>query len=100
MLARKRDAPALADGIWQDRDILFDIDLKSLRLIPGEYLVERIENVEDTKGNNGDKGTLRITNIRLIWYANGMTRINLSIGYNSINGVTTRVLKSVSFRVY
>ena len=26
--------------------------LRSLRLIPGEYLVERIENVEDTKGNN------------------------------------------------
>jgi hypothetical protein len=59
--------------------------------------VERIENVEDTKGYNGDKGMLRITNIRLIWHANAMPRINLSIGYNSVHGVTTRVLKSVSF---
>lgn len=73
------------------------MSLRSLRLIPGEYLVERIENVEDTKGNNGDKGMLRITNIRLIWHANAMPRINLSIGYNSVHGVTTRVLKSVSF---
>jgi Bardet-Biedl syndrome 5 protein len=66
-----------------------------LRLIPGERLVERIENVEDTKGNNGDKGVLRVTNIRLIWHANSMPRINLSIGYNAVNGVTTRIAKSV-----
>ncbi|KAI6177798.1 Bardet-Biedl syndrome 5-like protein [Aphelenchoides bicaudatus] len=94
MLSRRRDTAAMSDGIWQDRDILFDVDSRSLRLIPGEYLVERIDNVEDTKGNNGDRGVLRITNIRLIWHANSMPRINLSIGYNSVHGVTTRVLKS------
>ncbi|KAI6187030.1 Bardet-Biedl syndrome 5-like protein [Aphelenchoides besseyi] len=96
MIYRKRDFSfiAMSDGIWQDRDILFDVDSRSLRLIPGEFLVERIENVEDTKGNNGDKGVLRITNIRLIWHANAMPRINLSIGYNSVHGVTTRILKS------
>ncbi len=58
-------------------------------------LIERIEGVEDTKGNNGDKGILRITNIRLVWHAQAMPRINLSIGYGAINGVTTRTATSV-----
>ncbi|CAD5217795.1 unnamed protein product [Bursaphelenchus okinawaensis] len=94
MLSRRRDEMALSDGIWQDREIQFDIDQRQLKLIPGEFLVERIENVEDTKGNNGDRGILRITNIRLIWHAVNSPRINLSIGYNNIHGVTTRILKS------
>uniref|UniRef100_A0A1I7SGP5 Bardet-Biedl syndrome 5-like protein n=1 Tax=Bursaphelenchus xylophilus TaxID=6326 RepID=A0A1I7SGP5_BURXY len=94
MLGRKKDEMALSDGIWQDREIQFDVDQRQLKLIPGEYLVERIENVEDTKGNNGDRGILRITNIRLIWHAVNSPRINLSIGYNNIHGVTTRILKS------
>jgi hypothetical protein len=41
--------------------------IRLLRLTAGESIVERIDNVEDTKGNNGDRGLLRITNIRLIW---------------------------------
>ncbi|KAI6238253.1 Bardet-Biedl syndrome 5-like protein [Aphelenchoides fujianensis] len=96
MIYRQRDVGqvAMSDGCWQNREILFDVDSRSLRLIPGEFLVDRIENVEDTKGNNGDKGVLRITNIRLIWNANALPRINLSIGYNSVHGVTTRILKS------
>uniref|UniRef100_A0A914UX40 Bardet-Biedl syndrome 5 n=1 Tax=Plectus sambesii TaxID=2011161 RepID=A0A914UX40_9BILA len=82
------------DAIWQDRDIRFDLDAQYLRLRPGESVIERIDNVEDTKGNNGDKGVLRVTNIRLIWHAINMPRINLSIGYNAISGVTTRAANS------
>uniref|UniRef100_A0A915AK44 PH domain-containing protein n=2 Tax=Parascaris univalens TaxID=6257 RepID=A0A915AK44_PARUN len=88
----KKEAPS--DTIWQDRDIRFDLDSRLLRLIAGEHLIERIDGVEDTKGNNGDKGVLRVTNIRLIWHATSTPRINLSIGYNSINGVTTRLANS------
>lgn len=29
-----------------------------MKMRPGEFLIERLENVEDTKGNNGDKGKL------------------------------------------
>ncbi|MFH4976731.1 hypothetical protein AB6A40_003440 [Gnathostoma spinigerum] len=92
MSSKKKEA--LADTLWHDRDIRFDIDSRLLRLIPGEQLIERIDNVEDTKGNSGDKGVLRVTNLRLIWYADGMPRINLTIGYGTINGVTTRVANS------
>ncbi|VDN05120.1 unnamed protein product [Thelazia callipaeda] len=85
---------ALADSIWQDREVRFDLDPRLLHLIPGEYLVSRINGAEDSKGNNGDKGILRVTNLRLIWYANTASRINLSIGYGTINGVTTKLAKS------
>nr|CTP80905.1 BMA-BBS-5 [Brugia malayi] len=81
-------------SIWQDRDIRFDINPRLLQLISGEHLVERIDGVEDTKGNCGDKGILRITNLRLTWHATAIPRINLSLGYNTINGVTTRFTKS------
>nr|CAD2168598.1 unnamed protein product [Meloidogyne enterolobii] len=85
---------ALSDNMWQYRDVLFDLDTRMLRLAAGESIVERIDNVEDTKGNNGDRGLLRITNLRLIWHAVAVPRINLSIGHNTITGITTRVAKS------
>ncbi|VDM91546.1 unnamed protein product [Litomosoides sigmodontis] len=84
----------LSVTIWQDRDIRFDVNARLLRLIPGEHLVDRIDGVEDTKGNCGDKGILRITNLRLTWHSTAVPRINLSVGYNTISGVTTRVAKS------
>lgn len=68
-----------------------------LRLTNGEVVVERIDNVEDVKGNNGDRGVLRITNLRLIWHAVVTPRINLSIGYKTITGITTKIAKSVNF---
>ncbi|VDN30876.1 unnamed protein product [Gongylonema pulchrum] len=91
-MSSKREAPA--DSIWQDRDIRFDLDPRLLCLIPGEHLVDRIDGVEDTKGNNGDRGILRITNLRIIWHAHAIPRINLSVGYNAVGGVTTRMAKS------
>uniref|UniRef100_A0A915PL32 Bardet-Biedl syndrome 5 n=1 Tax=Setaria digitata TaxID=48799 RepID=A0A915PL32_9BILA len=81
-------------NIWQDRDIRFDVNPRLLRLVPGENLVDRIDGVEDTKGNSGDKGVLRITNLRIMWHASAIPRINITIGYNAINGVTTRIAKS------
>uniref|UniRef100_A0A0R3RK88 Bardet-Biedl syndrome 5 protein homolog n=1 Tax=Elaeophora elaphi TaxID=1147741 RepID=A0A0R3RK88_9BILA len=80
--------------IWQDRDIRFDVNPRLLRLISGEHLVDRIDDVEDTKGNCGDKGVLRITNLRLMWHVAAIPRINLSLGYNTVSGVTTRITKS------
>ncbi|KAJ1347735.1 hypothetical protein KIN20_002877 [Parelaphostrongylus tenuis] len=78
------------DELWQDKDIRFDVDHRMLRLVPGEVQIDRVDMVEDTKGNNGDRGVMRITNLRLIWYASSMPRINLSIGYNNITGLQSR----------
>lgn len=95
MNSRRREA--IADIIWQHREIRFDLDprydfwlffgflsfsyFSHLRLIHGEHIIDRIDGVEDTKGNSGDKGIFRITNLRIIWHAVQMPRINLSIGF-------------------
>lgn len=44
--------------------------------------------VEDTKGNNGDQGEMRITNLRLIWISKKTKRTNITIGYNAFTKVT------------
>ena len=44
---------------------------------PGEFTIEKFESVEDTKGNNGERGTLLVTNLRIIWHSHQMPRVNL-----------------------
>ena len=51
---------------------------------PGEKLIDEIPKVEDTKGNNGEKGHLYITTLRLIWFSEENSKINLSVGYDCI----------------
>ncbi|PAA63444.1 hypothetical protein BOX15_Mlig027626g1, partial [Macrostomum lignano] len=80
--------------LWQDRDIRFDIDPKLMNLRPGEKLIDRLDSVEDTKGNNGDRGRLAITNLRLIWHSHTMPRINLSIGYNCVISIAVKQTSS------
>lgn len=48
-----------------------------MRLKPGEKIVDRLENIEDTKGNGGDRGRLIVTNLRLLWHSLTTPRINL-----------------------
>lgn len=56
-----------------------------MRLRPGEKIIDRLENIEDTKGNGGERGRLIITNIRLLWICIASPRINLCIAtYNNI----------------
>ena len=50
----------------------------------GEKLIDEIPQVEDTKGGDGGKGHLFITNLRLIWFAQDNNKINLSVGYDCI----------------
>ena len=84
------------DGIWQDRDIRFDTAISSLAIRPGEVQIDSINSVEDTKGNNGEKGSLAITNLRLIWICHRNSRINLSIGYSAVQSIN---IKSASSRL-
>lgn len=60
---------ALADLIRRNR---------ALDLRRGEMKIDSINSVEDTKGNNGERGTLSITNLRLMWVAHRHSRTNLS----------------------
>ncbi|KAF8565797.1 hypothetical protein P879_08160 [Paragonimus westermani] len=82
------------DALWQDSSVRFDIGSKFIRFRSGEFLVDKLHPIEDTKGNLGDKGTLWITNLRLIWISGNTRRINLSIGYACILNINTKTMQN------
>ena len=59
----------VVEFIWQDREIRFDVTIAQLQCRAGEKVIDSINEVEDTKGNNGERGSLLITNLRLIWFS-------------------------------
>lgn len=89
--AEKKDDP---NSVWQDREIRFDMPLKELELRRGEFEIDHMDSVEDTKGNNGEKGHLVITNLRAIWVSSRSRRTNLSLGYNAIISINIRTASS------
>ena len=45
-------------AVWQDREIRFDTPTAHLQNRKGEAVIDSINSVEDTKGNNGERGSL------------------------------------------
>jgi len=78
------------DVCWHDREIRFDMPVSQLQLRQGEFEIDSMDSVEDTKGNNGERGELMISNLRLIWHSHRNRRTNLSVGYNSIISINIR----------
>uniref|UniRef100_A0AAY4AVZ5 Bardet-Biedl syndrome 5 protein homolog n=1 Tax=Denticeps clupeoides TaxID=299321 RepID=A0AAY4AVZ5_9TELE len=85
---------SVLDALWEDRDVRFDITPQQMKTRPGEVLIDCLDSIEDTKGNNGDRGRLLVTNLRIIWHSVALPRVNLSVGYNSIINITTRTANS------
>ena len=48
-----------------------------MKMRAGEVLIDKLDSVEDTKGNSGDRGRLLITNLRVIWHSLTMQRVSL-----------------------
>ncbi|XP_072331990.1 BBSome complex member BBS5 isoform X1 [Scyliorhinus torazame] len=83
---------------------------RQMKMRSGEALIDCLDSIEDTKGNNGDKepilgfhvfgqdhvisGRLLVTNLRIIWHSLALPRVNLSVGYNCIINITTRTANS------
>ncbi|XP_034835724.1 BBSome complex member BBS5 [Maniola hyperantus] len=80
--------------VWEDREVLFDLPFNYLRLRLGEKVFERIEPIEDSKGNSGMKGRLVVTSLRVLWHSLSSPRINLSIGLNCFISTSTKVVNS------
>ena len=51
---------------------------RSLENRKGEFQIDSMNSVEDTKGNNGERGELMITNLRMVWYSSRSRKTNLS----------------------
>lgn len=83
-----------AENLWEDRDVRFDISPNQMKMRPGEKLIDKLDAVEDTKGNNGERGRLIVTNLRLIWHSLSMARVNLSIGFNCVINISTKTAQS------
>ncbi|XP_060033736.1 Bardet-Biedl syndrome 5 protein isoform X3 [Erinaceus europaeus] len=85
---------SVLDALWEDRDVRFDVSSQQMKSRPGEVLIDCLDSIEDTKGNNGDRGRLLVTNLRIMWHSVALPRVNLSIGYNCILNITTRTANS------
>lgn len=48
-----------------------------MKMRPGEILIDKLDSIEDTKGNAGDKGRILVTNLRVIWHSQSMPRVSL-----------------------
>ena len=40
-------------------------------------MITKLDSIEDTKGNSGDRGQLLVTNLRIIWHSNTLKRVSL-----------------------
>jgi len=85
---------AAVDSIWEHREVRFDILLSQMKMRPGEVLIDKLDSIEDTKGNSGDRGRLLVTNLRIIWHSQTMQRVSLSVGYSCVLNITTKSVNS------
>lgn len=67
---------------------------RELQPRPGEFEIDSINSVEDSKGNSGERGTLSITNLRIIWIQHSNIRSNLSIGFNCVLSLEINTIDS------
>lgn len=82
-------------SLWQDREVRFDRPSEVIALRgPEEIVIRVIDNVEDTKGNEGLLGKLTLTNLRLIWETSLKPNTNLSIGYKTVTTMKMNEVES------
>jgi len=71
-----------------DHKIGYNVQVLNLFCDPGEYRVCNFGSVEELRFNNGFKGQIILTNIRIIWLDPINQSMNLYIGFNSIKSVS------------
>lgn len=70
---------------WKDKSLCFDLRQSNLEVNHGERLIACFFPIEDIKGNPGEMGLLKVTNLRLIWISCNKKRVNLSIGWRTVS---------------
>ncbi|RWS29187.1 DUF1448 domain containing protein-like protein [Leptotrombidium deliense] len=66
---------------------------KQLKILPSEQIYNRINGVWNLSSDQGNLGTMHITNVRIVWYANMNELFNLSLPYIQINCIRIRESK-------
>ncbi|XP_044742090.1 Bardet-Biedl syndrome 5 protein homolog [Chrysoperla carnea] len=80
--------------LFVDNEVRFDVPYSYMKLRPGEKIIDRLDSIEDTKGNGGDIGNMFITNLRILWYLLSATGVSLSIGFNCVVSTSTTLVNS------
>nr|XP_050862158.1 Bardet-Biedl syndrome 5 protein homolog isoform X2 [Vespula vulgaris] len=81
--------------MWQDKEIRFDVFYTQMQLRVGEIMVDKLDMIEDTKGNSGDNGRLIVTNLRILWHSLSLPRINLTVGFNTFVTINSKTVSTV-----
>ena len=66
---------------------------QKLKLLPLEQIVSSINGVWNLSSDHGNLGTMIITNVRVVWYANMNDQFNLSLPYIEISSVSNYYAK-------
>lgn len=66
-----------------------------MQLRVGEIMVDKLDMIEDTKGNSGDNGRLIVTNLRILWHSLSLPRINLTVGFNTFVTINSKTVSTV-----
>lgn len=66
---------------------------KQLKTLPSEQLYNKINGVWNLSSDQGNLGTMIISNIRIVWHANMNELFNLSLPYLQVNAIRIRESK-------
>ena len=64
------------------------LENKNLKLLPMEEIVSTVNGVWNLSSDQGNLGTMIITNVRVVWYANMNDLFNISIPFIQIASVS------------
>lgn len=74
------------------RSVLFTPN-KQLKILPGEFIYDKIQGVWNLSSDQGNLGTMHLTDKRIVWVANLNELFNLSLPYIQINSIKIRESK-------
>ncbi|CAK68129.1 unnamed protein product (macronuclear) [Paramecium tetraurelia] len=81
----------MCEEFLYDRSIHFDITVSKLNMLKGEKTLFMWQDVEDIKGNPDQLGRLIISNVRILWWSERNSSVNLSIGLGTIFHIEQKV---------
>ena len=66
---------------------------KQLKMLPTEQIYNKINGVWNLSSDQGNLGTMHLTNIRIVWHANMNELFNISLPYLQISAIKVRESK-------
>lgn len=75
------------------RTVILTPQGRQLKTLPTEQLYSKINGVWNLSSDQGNLGTMIVTNVRIVWHANMNELFNLSLPYLQVNAIRIRESK-------